>query len=550
MFDGVKNGQKRPESGATIRGVRRLLGFLFVLLFGLPVLAEDFRAEKQYQDCGRFFNLGDLESALNSCRIAVADEPNYALALRLLTRVLIAQNNTVEAKGILERARGADANNPENDLLEGEIAFAKGDNAAAERLVAPLAASGAPRLQARALRVSARAMANQGRQGESIGTYRRLLALDPTDIEARQALSKELLETDPKAAVTLLSKAPNRSEPKLLADLGRAQWIAGDLEGAIGNLERAVASPAAFSDDRAAYTRALGALANTYYGMGRITEGQRVLAQIGDPSTLFLNAINRILPWLLGAVVLLVLHLWGESQIEPLSTIEIEEGPRPWTVVSIYRWLFVAAFSGLIVALFAGRFLYGNFLAIITPVQSAVVRDVYFTVFALVLVGLAVYTTRKLGWNSRELLIGPIPRGLFVDGIALGLILVALTMLYYFVTSTLRVPLGTFYLEPTTSRPSLVLPLLLLPLTEVFFRAYAVYPLEKRYGTVLTYAMIALMYALSFGTPVLLIAASGALLLAFTNRLRSSAPAVVAQWGYYTVLLVVLLVVPITRTWF
>jgi cytochrome c biogenesis protein CcdA len=77
-----------------------------------------------------------------------------------------------------------------------------------------------------------------------------------------------------------------------------------------------------------------------------------------------------------------------------------------------------------------------------------------------------------------------------------------------------------------------------------------VYPLEKRYGTVMTYAIVALMYALSFGTPVILIAACGALLLAFTSRLRSSAPAVVAQWGYYVALLVVLLAVPVTRTWF
>ena len=94
------------------------------------------------------------------------------------------------------------------------------------------------------------------------------------------------------------------------------------------------------------------------------------------------------------------------------------------------------------------------------------------------------------------------------------------------------------------------LPLLLLPLTELFFRAYAVYPLEKRYGLTLTYMILSLMYALSFGSPVLLLAGGGAILLAITNRLRSSAPAVVSQWVYYATLIVVMLAVPVVRTWF
>jgi hypothetical protein len=38
--------------------------------------------------------------------------------------------------------------------------------------------------------------------------------------------------------------------------------------------------------------------------------------------------------------------------------------------------------------------------------------------------------------------------------------------------------------------------------------------------------------------------------LAITNRLRSSAPAVVSQWVYYATLLVVMLAVPVVRTWF
>jgi tetratricopeptide (TPR) repeat protein len=530
-------------------GQRLIFFLIFLFVFGFQANAEDFRHEKYYQSCGRFFAQGDYQTASNECNIALANKPDYAPALRLLARSQVALNQLTEAKASLEKARLADASNPENDLLDGEIAILQGDANRAVGFAANLTSSPNIGFQTRALRLEAKARRLQGRDAEANQTFRRLLALEPNDLETRRFLSETLLESDPQAAVTLLQQSRQKDSPVLLADLGRAKWIAGDLNGAIQNLERAISSPAAFRNERSSYFKGLGALAYSYFGLGRVTEGYRVLTQMGDPQSLFLTAINRVLPWLLGAIALLILHLIGESRIEPLSTIEIQDGPRPWTVTSAYRWLLVAAIAGMLSSVLAGYLLYGNLLAILTPHQAGVARDVYFSVFSLVLVGLAVRTAHGLGWNARELLLGIAPRGLAIDGIALGLVLVVLTLGYHFLAHLLKWNTG-FYIDLLSSRSSMVLPLLLLPLTELFFRAYAVYPLEKRYGLTLTYMILSLMYALSFGSPVLLLAGGGAILLAITNRLRSSAPAVVSQWVYYAALMVVMLAVPVVRTWF
>jgi tetratricopeptide (TPR) repeat protein len=553
--ENAKNSLLCQQVPATLGSVGRRLLFLLTFLlmfwsaFSFNAGAEDFRHEAYYQSCGRYFDQGDFETASNQCNIALANKPDYAPALRLLSRSQVALGQLTEAKASLEKARLAEPENSENDLLEGEIAILQGDANRASSLAAPLTSSPNAGFQNRALRLEAKAQHLQGRDDLAIKTFRRLLALEPDDLETRRFLSSTLLESDPRGAVQLLQQSPQKNAPVMLADLGRAKWIAGDLNGAIQNLERAVASPAAFRSERSTYFKALGALAYSYFGLGRITEGGRVLSQMGDAQSLFLTGVNRVLPWLLGAIVLLALHLIGESRIEPLSTIEIQDGPRPWTVTSAYRWLFVAAIAGLLSSVLAGYLLYGNMLAILTPHQASVARDVYFSVFTLVLVGLAVRTAHGLGWNARELLLGIAPRGLAIDGIALGLVLVALTLGYHFLAHLLKWNTG-FYVDLLSSRGSMFLPLLLLPLTELFFRAYAVYPLEKRYGLTLTYMILSLMYALSFGSPVLLLAGGGAILLAITNRLRSSAPAVVSQWVYYATLLVVMLAVPVVRTWF
>ena len=514
-------------------------------------LAQRFSPQAQYLQCSAFFEQGDLETASNACRLAVTAQPNFAGALRLLARIQLAQNQLLDAKSSLEQARIAEPASTENNLIEGEIALASGDPARADQLARQLLVDGGlrPGSQVRALKLAAKAARALGRNDETNNYYRQVLNTDPSDLETRRALAANLLETDPNAAVKLLREAPSQT-PITLAELGRAQWIAGDLSGAINTLERAVSNPLNFTNNRATYERALGALSYAYYGQGRFTEGQRVLAQISGDRNLFITAVNRVLPWLLLVIVLLALHLVGESRIEPLSTIEIQEGPRAWTVSNVYGVVFSSALVAGIVALLAGRVIYGNFLAILTPTQSDVARDIYFAVFAVTLAALSYRNAKQGGWNARDLLVGPLRRDLIVDGVAIGLGLVVVTILYQFAMHALHFNLDGFYLGVFTPRWTLILPILTLPLTEIFFRAYASYPLEKRYGRDIAYPALAVLYALCLGAPILLLVVGAVVLLIIANRLRSTAPVMVAQLVYYAILVLIVSSLPIVRTWF
>jgi tetratricopeptide (TPR) repeat protein len=536
--------------------VKRLAGIILCALamVAIPsglVDAQQFSAQAQFLQCTAFFNQGDYETAENACRLAVTAQPNLAAAQRLLARIQLAQQRVTDAQFSLEQARLAEPQNLENDLIEAEIAVTNRNPGRAGDLARQLLRSGnlRPGLQVRALRVQARAARDQGRNDEAQTAYQQILIYDPTDLETRRAMASTLLESSPHEAVALLSEAPNQN-PVLQAELGRAQWIAGNLTDAISTLEKAVSKPSSFSSDRHTYERALGALAYSYYGQGRFTEGQRVLSQLSGERNLFITAINTVLPWLLMIIVLLALHLLGESRIEPLSTIEIQEGPRPWTVSNVYLVILTAGLLAGVVALLGGRLIYGNFLAILTPTQSGVMRDIYFTVFALTLAGLSYRSARLGGWNPWELLIGPYRRDLLVDGLGIGLGLAALTLIYQFALHALNFNLDGFYLGVFTPRWTLILPILALPLTEIFFRAYAFYPLEKRYGRDIAYPVLAVLYTVCLGAPILLLVIAAVILLAIANRLRSTVPTIVAQLVYYTVLVAVISSIPIVRTWF
>lgn len=515
--------------------------------------AQSLDAERYYAQCVEFHAQGDLGTAANACTSALTVDENYAPALRLLARIQTAQGDTSDAAATLERARTAE-DVPENNLIEGELALARDDAARAESLADTIlsAARPDPATRARALRLGASAAQSLGDSSRATGRLRELLKLEPDDLNTRRALADALLAREPRAAVELLRAAPAQMSAPVMAELGRAQWIAGDLPAATASLERAVASPDAFGGNREAYSRALGALAYAYYGSGRLTEGAGVLAQLEGQRSLYALLATTLLPWVLFAAVLLALHLIGESRIEPLSTIEIQEGPRAWTVSNVYGLLLLAALLGLLVAILTGRLAYGNLLALFTPVQSGLVRDLFFGTFAIVLTAGSIISARNGGWNPRETLLGTTRRDAAVEGILAGAGLVALTLVFQLVARSLPEAFGRYYLDLTTgtSRATLVLPLLLLPLTEVFFRAYAVYPMEKRYGRQLALGMLSLMYALALGSPVVLLAGIALGLLVLTNHRRSVMPAVVAQWTYHAGLVAVLLLFPAVRNWF
>jgi tetratricopeptide (TPR) repeat protein len=529
-----------------------IVKFIAVLLAMLALSgvasAQLKEAQQSFSRCVQFFSRQDNpQTAESFCNTAVQFAPERAEYQRLYARVLLANGKLDAAEGALNNARARDAN-PENDVIEGEIALARREwQRALDAARRAFATPNLPRLeQIRSLRVSGTALARQAMDEEAIVDLEQALVLEPRDTQLRRQLADLFLKRDPARAVVTLEGAPTQTPP-LQADLGRAQWIAGNLDGAIFTLEGITGRVQAFSSERATYQRALGALAYSYFGQGRFGEGQRVLNLMDAQGNVFALFISRALPWLLGLVLLLTLHLIGESRIEPLSTIEIQDGPRPWTVATAYLWLLLAALVGGVATLVGGNLLYGNYLAILTPYQSAVARDLYFIFFALTLVLLCFQTASANGWNAREQLLGSAQREVALDGPAVGLAILAVALLYQFGVSFLN--FKGFYIDFTVWRTTLPLVILLLPLTEVYFRAFALYPMEKRYGVGIAYAILSVVYALALASPIPLLIGIGLALLYFANRTSGTMPAVVAQWVFNAGLLLCLLI-PTVRTWF
>jgi tetratricopeptide (TPR) repeat protein len=506
------------------------------------------QAQTSYSRCVEFFVRQDNpQIAEQFCNTAVQFAPEVAEYQRMYARVLLANGNPDGAEGALNAAR-ARAVVPENDLIAAEIALYRSDlQTALDSARAALGAPGLQRLETiRALRVTGTVLARQSLDEEALADLERAIALEPRDVRLRRAAADLYLKREPRRAVALLELAPLKTAP-ILADLGRAQWVAGDLTAAIQTLEGITGRVQSFSSERETYQRALGALAYAYYGQGRFNEGNRVLTLMDNQGNLFALFISRSLPWLLGILLLLVLHLLGESRIEPLSTIEIQDGPRPWTVAVVYTWLLLAVLVGGVAALVGGNLIYGNFLAILTPYQSGTIKDLYFVCFALTLFALSLQTTASNGWNVRDQLFGKARREVALDGPAVGLVMLAAALLYQFGVHFIN--FKGFYLDLSTWRTTLALAMLILPLSEVYFRAFALYPMEKRYGQGIAYAILSVIYALALTSPLPLLIGFGVGLLHFTNRAGGTLPAIVAQWVFHVGLLIAL-AIPAVRTWF
>ena len=528
--------------------MRFFVVLIALLSFGGVAGAQFKEAQTSFSRCVEFYLRQDNpQIAEQFCNTAVQFNPESAEYQRLYARVLLSNGKPDAAEGALSNARSRDAN-AENDIIAAEIALFRNDlQVALDTSNAALSSPNLPRLETiRALRVSGAVLAKQSFDEDAIRAFERALTLDARDIKLRRAVAELYLKRDPIQAVVTLQGAPLKTAP-ILADLGRAQWIAGDLTAAIATLEGITGKAQSFSSERETYQRALGALTYAYYGQGRFNEGGRVLALMDNQGNLFALFISRSLPWLLAAMLLLVLHLIGESRIEPLSTIEIQDGPRPWTVGVAYLWLLIAVLVGAVAALVAGNLIYGNYLAIMTPFQSAQIKDIYFIFFALTLVGLSFQTAVSNGWNARQQLLGSGRRELMLDGPAVGLVMLAVALLYQYGAHLLN--FKSFYLDLSTWRTSLAVAVIVLPLTEVFFRAFAFYPMEKRYGQAIAYAILSVIYALALTSPLPLLIGIAVGLLYFTNRAGGTLPTIVAQWVFHVGLLLTLLI-PLVRTWF
>ncbi len=525
--------------------------FFSSFVFALVVFASGLAAAQTVDpdaalaQCAKFFAQGDLETAVNSCDLALAANPRFASALRLKTRVLLAQQKTFEARDALDQAVALEPDALENTVLDAELAAAKKQTGKAAQLTDELLSRSLPQqFEVRVLGLSASAAIANRQFDVAVKRLQRWLSLQPSNVDVRRRLSNALLNTDPKKALQVLRQAPD-SSALLQSELGRVRWITGDLQGAVQTLEKAVRNPKAFANLPNDYGRALGALAFSYYGLGQFDEGARVMALIpGQPNVLSL-AIRKVLPWLLGLLLLLGVHLVAESRIEPLSVIEYQDGPRPWTVGNSYAILLGSVAVAFVFMVAYSRLGLGNWLAVLTPVQSAGARDVFLGVLGLALAAATVWQLRRLGWNWREQLPMRFDGSSILDGALFGLVLAALVVGFQWATQRFGFAQG-FYLDFVQPRNTLVLPLVTLPLTEIFFRAFNFPAFDKRYGDV-GQIMLVLQFALVFATPLVLLILLGYGLYRLYDRNHNIAPLMVAWWVGYAALLVLSVFVPLVR---
>ncbi|MFZ5991634.1 MAG: tetratricopeptide repeat protein [Deinococcota bacterium] len=467
--------------------------------------------QQYHQQCQALYAQGDLNSARATCELALVTDPEYLPSLKLLTRIYLERKDLAAAKPTLEKLDRLAPNDPEVQLLTGWARLLEGRPADALVFLGNQGSTQALILRGQALEAL-------GRYEEALPLYLRATANAEGRLGAARLYQRmgRLQE-----GITLLGDSP--AESVLRTEL---QWAAGQLGEAAAGLEATLPRLGPLEPD---YNRALGLLAMIYYGQGDWTKGGWVLRQLSARVGLANELFLRTWPWLLTFLIFLGIVLYGESRIEPMRTIEMSGEPiyGPGT---LYVWLTGGLVLAAIVSGWVGFSLYGNWLAIFTPVQSELVRPVfYFLLGAFVLM----ITYNRL---RRHLAIHlGLPRG-WIEGLWAGVVLLALLGLY----SLVRKPLGLGEVPP------MFLTFVGFALLEPVLRGVATDALRERYKE-LALPMAPLLGALAVPGPTLFLVAAGF----FLGWLRGRAGGVwggVTAWVLVGIILALIANLPLVRT--
>lgn len=449
----------------------RLITGLLVLL-GLAPFALAQGAEEYFARCARLYGQGALDSAQATCELALVSDPEHRPSLRLLARIHLERGELAQAESYLERL-GED---PEGALLRARLLLRKGRPKEVLQLSLP------PGPEARLLQALAL---------EKLGRLEAALALAqglPPTPEARLLLTRlHLALGRPEEGLAHLGSSLEEE-----VERGRLLFLVGQPGQAIPLLEGALPKLSGRPDLQA---KALSTLALAYLGQGNLEQGWDALRQLSQMENLPARFLARAWPWFLVLLVFLVLVLLGESRIEPLRTLEVVEDPLPGPG-SLYLLVLGALLLALGFALFLGKTLFSNALALLTPYQQqALLPSFYLTYGLLLFLGLFLWQRKRL-----PPLLGP--WGSWVEGFWVGPALVLLLFLYGWV----RGPLGF------STLPLNLLTFLGLALMEPFFRGLAPWVLKERYRDLAPH-LSALLFALAVPgpTPLLLLLGAGLL---------------------------------------
>ena len=501
-----------------------LVGLLFTLGWAQfnPGPAE------YYVQCRTLYEQQVPSGARAACELALVADPDYVPALKLLVRVHLDQGQLEEASERLERLKKLAPDDLETRALEARYLLEVGRPGEALALVEynPLP---------EAVWVKARALEATGHFEKALATYREAVLLGQA--RAREDAAR-LLERmgRPGEALAELGEV---EETRLLLLQGRLLWSAGRLPEAAETLEAALAD---LPSTDPSYTDVLAVLARVYYGMGDTRRGGLVLKQLSGRVNLLASVLRGGWLWFLGLVLLVGLHLYGESRIEPISTLEVRTD-EVWGVGRTYGALLLAWIVAAGVSLASGWYLYQNWLAAFTPVQAETVRPVFFLVAAVVAL--------LFGWGALRPADEDAPSPLgrkesWIEGLWVGVVLFALLVGYAWLSGRAD------WLGPLPFNPLLplgALAIAALALTEPLLRVRLPASLRARYGAAQAPVQAVLVAGLFLIAPVLLWWAAGAVLLAVFVRLRGLLPAMVG-WVVLAALLLGSSYLPLVRALF
>jgi tetratricopeptide (TPR) repeat protein len=540
------------------RGVALLrlawLGLAWLILGVNPATAQVFSAGLYLEQCLRFEASGDLETARQHCRNALEIEPENPAALLALARLELALGNVGAAEMRLGQLRGR-LTTAEASVLMAEVALEGERYAEAESHLR----SARERLQGAGGSVSGRLDFVAGRLAQAQADYaaavlrlRSAVQSDGHNFRYREALASLLFRLGDGAAARdeLLAYeqlSGNTRNPALLSLAGRVAWGLGDLPEAAQRLEAAVALRGTGESNLQA--RDLQTLALVYYGQGDLRSGGLALREALGRGTLLMDLLNRGLPWVLGFILLLGLHLVAESRVPTSDLSAPPETPSLWSLTDLYSALLFSLFVALAGMLVYSVLVHRNTLAFVTPLQREDARAVYLALLALCLTVMAAWRVRSRGWSASEKLLGS--SGDLSLALLAGTGLLALVIGYLYVAPRfLGEAWGGYYLDLFHLRPTVVAAALLVPLAGLFFSAFALPALLKRYRPPYAAAIGTLLFALVLVSPLPLLLVLGWVLTRLFLRSANGQTPVVAHLVVNVGLVLGVAFLPFVRTLF
>lgn len=548
-----------PRSTVSSRILGALLWAL-ALVLATNALAQGFDPQRYYQQCLAFEEGGDLETARHSCLNAIAADPQFDLARLAVARIELALGNLTAAESQLQQARGS-SDETEYRLLLAQVFIESGryGEAESELLAArPAVAAAGADLRSRHAYLLGEMERRRGRFNVALDHFRSAVRALPSDLEYTLALASLLFEVGEleEARTVLESHVAQFGDPReavVNSLLGWTLWAQGDLGRAAQELERAMSLRGAGFG--AAQARDLRALGLVYYGLGEVQDGSLAMQEAAARGNLFETFLSGNLTWVLLLLLMVALHLIGESRVggQPLEQGDDSDYATMWSVGTVYRIAGVALLLSLPLAMAYGVVRYGNLLAMFTPVQDGDTRAVLFIAFSLVVAWGAWRTAARNGWQPRATLLGTVGRPSRENGtstgVLLGLLMLAATFVYRAYLPDWEW-LGNHFLDLAHLTTAAAVALLVIPLSEIYFRSFAFPAFERRYGPEMGILISAVLSALIFATPAPLLLGIGLVLATAYRGSRNGALTFTAMATLHWGLLIAVVTVPLARSLF